>query len=307
MKPNSFLREEATLKLEGKWGNMALTTFVFGICLYIAFMVPLFLFLTWLISYNSVSSTMLLGASNPNSLQILSDIILPVGLYCISYYIILILLIPFFWGYITIFLNLHRKSKTDISNLFDGYSKFKQVFFPMLLCGVYLWLWGLLFGLGQYLLMVLCLALKLDSVLSIFISYLVLIPYYAKCYSYAMTPYIIKDYPELTSNEAINKSIEMMAGHKWKLFCLHLSFLGWGILTIFTCGIGSLWLYPYILTSQAAFYEDRKAELYPETTEEEPEAEQEEVAAAPAEEKPMQKEVAAETTDPKNEGHYLKD
>lgn len=32
------------------------------------------------------------------------------------------------------------------------------------------------------------------------------------------------------------------------------------ILSILTCGIGVLWLYPYMYTAQAAFYEDVKAE-----------------------------------------------
>lgn len=41
-----------------------------------------------------------------------------------------------------------------------------------------------------------------------------------------------------------------------KLFMLHLSFIGWGILTAFTFGIGQLFLIPYVNTSQAFFYED---------------------------------------------------
>ena len=44
------------------------------------------------------------------------------------------------------------------------------------------------------------------------------------------------------------------------LFWLYLSFIGWGILCLFTAGIGFLWLGPYIETSVAAFYEDVKAD-----------------------------------------------
>lgn len=49
-----------------------------------------------------------------------------------------------------------------------------------------------------------------------------------------------------------------MDGHKWRLFCLHLSFIGWSLLCILTLGIRMLWLAPYIQNSTAAFYEDLK-------------------------------------------------
>ena len=91
-------------------------------------------------------------------------------------------------------------------------------------------------------------------------SLLLLIPGIVKAYSYAMTPYILRDNPELSANEAIDLSRKMMHGHKLDLFCLHLSFIGWSILCLFTCGIGMLWLMPYMLTSQAAFYQDVRNE-----------------------------------------------
>lgn len=39
-------------------------------------------------------------------------------------------------------------------------------------------------------------------------------------------------------------------------FLLYLSFLGWGILSLLTLGIGLLWLIPYVYTSLAAFYDE---------------------------------------------------
>jgi uncharacterized membrane protein len=75
-----------------------------------------------------------------------------------------------------------------------------------------------------------------------------------------MAPYILKDHPELSPNQALNLSIKMMKGHKFDLFCLLLSFIGWSFLAMFTMGIGYLWLAPYIATTIAAFYEDVKAE-----------------------------------------------
>jgi len=45
-------------------------------------------------------------------------------------------------------------------------------------------------------------------------------------------------------------------GHRWKLFCLGLRFIGWILLCLLTFGIGLLWLWPYMGVSYARFYDD---------------------------------------------------
>ena len=79
-------------------------------------------------------------------------------------------------------------------------------------------------------------------------------------YAYAMVPYLLRDYPELSAREALRTSKEMMKEHKWDLFVLDLSFIGWLLLGIMTAGIGLLWVAPYMDTTHAAFYEDLKNE-----------------------------------------------
>ena len=64
------------------------------------------------------------------------------------------------------------------------------------------------------------------------------------------------DHPELTASEAIERSKEMMSGNRFRLFCLHLSFIGWAILCAFTFGIGNLWLTPYRQATVSAFYRE---------------------------------------------------
>ena len=91
-------------------------------------------------------------------------------------------------------------------------------------------------------------------------SLLLIIPGFIKYYAYALTPYILIDNPGLSANQAINLSQKMMKGHKFDMFILHLSFIGWIFLSIFTFGIGLLWLLPYMMTAQAAFYQDVKKE-----------------------------------------------
>lgn len=90
---------------------------------------------------------------------------------------------------------------------------------------------------------------------------LLIIPGIVKSYSYALATYIRMDNEELSTEECINKSMELMKGKKMKLFLLDLSFIGWYLLAMFfTLGIGLLWVTPYHQMARIAFYENLKAE-----------------------------------------------
>lgn len=45
-----------------------------------------------------------------------------------------------------------------------------------------------------------------------------------------------------------------MNGHKWELFVLELSFIGWYLLGFVTLGIGLLWVVPYYNAVHADYY-----------------------------------------------------
>lgn len=130
------------------------------------------------------------------------------------------------------FLKMIRTGETIKTECIFSFFKETRLWVTMLLVFVYTFLWSLLF----------------------------IIPGVIKGLAYAMTPFILNDNPNLQNNEAIELSMAMMDGHKWDLFCLQLSFIGWALLCTLTFGIGYLWLLPYIYTSYAAFYEDVKAE-----------------------------------------------
>lgn len=139
--------------------------------------------------------------------------------------------LPLSYGILVLFLDFARGEKIENSKLFDGYKYgFQRIFTTGLLQLIYTVLWYLL----------------------------LIIPGIIKSYSYSMTYYILKDNPELKNNAAIEKSMQMMDGHKMDLFLLHLSFIGWAILCLLTAGIGFIFLIPYMYTAQAHFYEDLK-------------------------------------------------
>ena len=100
---------------------------------------------------------------------------------------------------------------------------------------------------GTYLLMMLIIFLW---------TLLLIIPGIIAGLSYAMVFYILADNPEIGSKEALARSKQIMYGNRIKLFCLSCRFIGWTLLAMLSCGIGMLWVQPYMLTSFAEFYED---------------------------------------------------
>jgi len=90
---------------------------------------------------------------------------------------------------------------------------------------------------------------------------LFIIPGIIKGYSYRLVPYIIAENPEMSAMDAINESRRLMNGNKWKTFCLDLSFIGWILLAICTCGILAVfYVNPYIRCTDAELYKAIKNE-----------------------------------------------
>lgn len=90
-------------------------------------------------------------------------------------------------------------------------------------------------------------------------SLLFIIPGIIKGLSYSMAPFIAKENPNLTAEEAIQASMKIMDGNKMKLFLLFLGFIGWILLGMITFGIAFLFVTPYMQLAEAAFYEDLMA------------------------------------------------
>ena len=122
-----------------------------------------------------------------------------------------------------------RRSEAKIETMFGYFSFWKTTAAARLLQTLYILLWSLLF----------------------------IIPGIMAAYSYSMTGYILADNPDMTADEAIARSKQMMDGNRWRLFCLQISFIGWSLLSsLLTFGIGDLWLTPYRQAASAAFYRE---------------------------------------------------
>ena len=161
-------------------------------------------------------------------------------------------------GYAIFNLKLVDYKEVSLSDLFSQFHRLGDGFCMNFMVGLFTFLWTLF----------------------------LIIPGIIKTYSYAMTPYILAEHPDMTATEAITESRQVMDGNKWRLFCLEFSFIGWDLLcatpaviaAVIVLGkimiggnmaallwfipfgvitfIGSLFLRPYREAAYAAFYRD---------------------------------------------------
>lgn len=132
------------------------------------------------------------------------------------------------FGYCAYLITVTRNKDSDFGKLLSGFNRFGDVCITGILKWLFTGLWSLLF----------------------------VIPGIVKSYSYAMTMYIMQDHPELSGNDAITKSRQMMDGHKFDLFILDLSFIGWYLLGSLTFGILIIfYVEPYRQVTRTNFYE----------------------------------------------------
>ena len=139
---------------------------------------------------------------------------------------------PLTFGLTDYSLKTIRNERRNTGTLFKGFSKnFGKTVGLYFLEFIYLLLWFLLF----------------------------IIPGIIKSFSYSMAFYILADNPELGPKEAITKSREMMKGHKWELFVLYLSYIGWIFLSILTFGLLAIFFVgPWTYLAAAKFYQTIK-------------------------------------------------
>ena len=231
----SEYRKEPGRNLSGKWGKAAIITLVYVIaCVLLSLLdvVPL---------------------TGPILLQII--------------------IIPIAYGIIATMIMLRKNEKVNVITFIDkGFTNFVRIWKVMLrilvkllpmtiIYIIFVWLlvmsiifWSIEMATLNYQEPML-LIFTVISAIGMLVSFIWLL---AKSYLYAPTYYLTHENPEMTSKEIILKSETMMRGNRWRYFCLNISFIGWAILSVFTAGIGLLWLIPYMEFAEIEFFEKLK-------------------------------------------------
>lgn len=68
--------------------------------------------------------------------------------------------------------------------------------------------------------------------------------------------WLMLDFPEMGAIQSMKISAKLMRGNKGRYFYLILSFLGWYMLGMLSCGLGYLWIMPYERMTITYFYTD---------------------------------------------------
>lgn len=132
------------------------------------------------------------------------------------------------------FLNLCDNRDAGLEDLFAPFKFWTNTVVMNLLITVFTFLWSLLF----------------------------IIPGIVAALSYFAAPYILAEHPEIKASDAIKMSKDMMKGHRWELFKLYFSFIGWFILCILTAGIGFIFLAPFVSATSAEFFNEISGKNY---------------------------------------------
>lgn len=154
-----------------------------------------------------------------NNLDIIIDFIPSINSDRFSIIVTFISTALFIFGYNNIILQITRGNNIKFSTFFSGCKKVLKGFLMNLVIGIYTLLWSMLF----------------------------IIPGIIANIKYSMAYFIWADDPDIGIDEAINESINMTDGHKWEIFKLFFSFIGWFLLLI-ALGLGIEFIIEYYIT-----------------------------------------------------------
>ncbi|OPL09373.1 MAG: hypothetical protein AVO33_00710 [delta proteobacterium ML8_F1] len=139
---------------------------------------------------------------------------------------------PINLGMALLYLGLEQTKTARLESFLEGFRSFLDAFLLNLLTMAFVILWSLL----------------------------LVVPGIIAAIRYSMAYLIMAEDPGMTPRKALDASKALMAGHKAEYALFVLSFIGWGILTIITFGLASLYLIPYFNASKVNFYHAIKGE-----------------------------------------------
>lgn len=129
-----------------------------------------------------------------------------------------------------------RGGKSPIATLFSVFGRpgYLNVVKVMFLKNLFVFLWSLLF----------------------------IIPGIYKSYQYRMVNYLLAENPYMDYRRALELSREMTKDEKFNIFILDLSFIGWYFLGALACGVGVLFVRPYMQATYAELYAALRAKAF---------------------------------------------
>lgn len=169
---------------------------------------------------------------------------------------IIISILSYLWtgtmtaGYVNYSIRMVRGQNPGVGDVFSGFTRFGRVLLTNILVYIFTTLWSLLFVVGfAALVLVASLLIALDG-LGLLLGVVLFVLDYAALmvamiwltYRFALTNHLVMD-QGISGLEALTVSKRLMRGNKWRMFVLHLSFIGWYLLealVVLACGVGMI-------------------------------------------------------------------
>ena len=239
------LKQSAKEQLRGKWGNMALKSFlvsiipsgilwaamlVFGTCFAVNTILPGAQF-----GFGSFD----LYATGINGLAAVGIVLLIIAYLCV-----LIVKLALDFGFNDACIKLRSGEVTGAGAIFGRFNMLPRILMYTLLV------------------VLICLPYIAVELLSSFfpgtvvniLSFFMMLAYIYIALRLSMSVYILLENPYTTAWTSLKQSWYIMRGHCWRFFVLNLSFLGWILLACLSLGIGMFWLLPYMSMTSVYFY-----------------------------------------------------
>ncbi|MDO4534416.1 MAG: DUF975 family protein [Clostridium perfringens] len=222
---SSELKKQSKLLLSKRWGNATVATFLF---------VALIQIVSYIFSIALIES--------PVASAIIT-FILSIG----SIYLVLC------------FVNYCRKLKVTNEHIkfSECFVSLKQ-FLKYLVIAIILAIITIIIGvLISSLIFMSVLASKVAAIISILVLTVLILVLIALEILFFPLTYIIILKPEYTLGQIIKTSVKIGWKNSGEILYIILSFIGWNILSIITCGIGYLWTMPYMELTYISFIEEK--------------------------------------------------
>lgn len=167
------------------------------------------------------------------NIAVLTTLLYIVNKWAVWYGVILIflyllMLAPFGFGMTAFYVKLYKFQKTDAFHIFDGFNKYNlERVIVLRLLKFALWL---------------------------AFTLLLIVPGIVFAVRTSMANYLLRANPKLKPADALKASNRIMKTHCFKYFGLVISFAGWFLMGLLTCGLGFIWVLPYLNTAKTVFY-----------------------------------------------------
>ncbi|MDR0952491.1 MAG: DUF975 family protein [Oscillospiraceae bacterium] len=218
----SALKHNSKFRISGTKPSPILIFFAYAVIIYVLSLLISVIDGSWRAAQETIDA--LLNGVYMSSAEIAALVPEPSIGSLIFQLLIAVMMLILFAGQAIYALKVCRGEKSGFKDLFEGFGFFLKIIWLHILTYIFTFLWTLL----------------------------LVIPGIIARYRYSQALYILIDNPELSALECIRRSKALMNGRKGELFVLHLSFLGWILLTIIP--FVSLWVTPYTQLTYANFY-----------------------------------------------------